>query len=42
MVRTYEKIPKIVQNDELITVEKIDQIAQAIDQYHKDIENLCE
>ena len=28
--------------DEITTVEKIDQIAQAIDQYQKEIENLWE
>jgi hypothetical protein len=38
----YEKIPNIEKNDELIAVEKIDQIAQAIDQYQKEIENLRE
>jgi hypothetical protein len=37
---TYEKIPKTAQTDEITTVEKIDQIAQAIDQYQKEIENL--
>jgi hypothetical protein len=37
---TYEKIPKTTQTDELTTVEKIDQIAQEIDQYQKEIENL--
>jgi hypothetical protein len=39
---TYEKIPNIAQRDELTAAEKIDQIAQAIDQYQKEIENLCE
>jgi hypothetical protein len=37
---TYEKIPTSVQRDALTAVEKIDQIAQAIDQYQKEIENL--
>jgi pantothenate kinase len=39
---TYEKIPKTTQTDELTTTENIDQIAQAINQYQKEIENLCE
>jgi hypothetical protein len=39
---TYEKIPKTAQRDELTTTKKIDQIAQAIDQYQKEIENLRE
>jgi hypothetical protein len=42
VVGTYEKTPNIVQRDELIAVEKIDQIAQEIDQYQKEIENLRE
>jgi hypothetical protein len=40
--RTYEKIPKTTQRDKLTTTEKIDQIAQEIDQYQKEIENLHE
>jgi predicted nucleic acid-binding Zn-ribbon protein len=39
---TYEKIPNIAQRDELTATEKIDQIAQEIDQYQKEIENLRE
>ena len=42
MAGTYENIPKTAQRDVLTAVEKIDQIAQAIDQYQKDIENLHE
>jgi hypothetical protein len=37
---TYEKIPQATQRDEITAAEKIDQIAQAIDQYQKEIENL--
>jgi hypothetical protein len=37
VVGTYEKIPKTTQRDELTAVEKIDQIAQEIDQYQKEI-----
>jgi hypothetical protein len=37
---TYEKIPNIVQKDELTAAEKIDQISQEIDQYQKEIKNL--
>jgi hypothetical protein len=37
---TYEKIPQAMQNEEVATTEKIDRIAQAIDQYQKEIENL--
>jgi methionine synthase II (cobalamin-independent) len=37
---TYEKIPQAAQRDEITAAEKIDQIAQAIDQYQKEIENL--
>jgi hypothetical protein len=39
---TYEKIPKTTQRNELIATEKIDRIAQEIDQYHKEIENIHE
>jgi hypothetical protein len=39
---TYEKIPQATQRDEITAEEKIDQIAQAIDQYQKEIENLQE
>jgi archaellum component FlaC len=39
---TYEKIPQAAQRDEITAAEKIDQIAQEIDQYHKEIENLRE
>jgi hypothetical protein len=39
---TYEKIPKTAQRDELTTTEKIDQIAQEIDQYQKEIKNIHE
>jgi hypothetical protein len=39
---TYEKIPKTRQRDEFTTVEKIDQIAQEIDQYQTEIENFHE
>jgi peptidoglycan hydrolase CwlO-like protein len=42
VARTYEKIPKIAQSDELTATEKINQIAQAINQYQKEIKNLCE
>jgi hypothetical protein len=42
VVGTYEKIPKTAQREELTTTEKIAHIAQEIDQYHKDIENLHE
>jgi hypothetical protein len=42
LAETYEKIPKTTQRDELPATEKIDQIAQTIDQYQKEIENLCE
>jgi conjugal transfer/entry exclusion protein len=38
----YAKIPMTAQRDVLTAVEKIDQIAQAIDQYQKEIENLHE
>jgi hypothetical protein len=37
---TYEKIPQAAQGDEITAVEKIDRIAQEIDQYQKEIENL--
>jgi hypothetical protein len=37
---TYEKIPQATQRDEITATEKIDRIAQEIDQYHKEIENL--
>jgi hypothetical protein len=37
---TYEKIPQATQRDEIIAAEKIDRIAQEIDQYQKEIENL--
>jgi membrane-bound lytic murein transglycosylase MltF len=40
VARTYEKILKTMQGDELIAVENIDQIAQVIDQYQKEIENI--
>jgi hypothetical protein len=39
---TYEKIPKAAQGEEIIAAEQIDQIAQKIDQYQKEIENLRE
>jgi DNA repair exonuclease SbcCD ATPase subunit len=39
---TYEKIPQAVQSEEITAAEKIDRIAQAIDQYQKEIENLRE
>jgi hypothetical protein len=42
VVRTYEKIQKTAQSEELIAVEKIDQITQEIYQYHKKIKSLCE
>jgi peptidoglycan hydrolase CwlO-like protein len=42
VARTYEKIPKTAQRDKLTTSKKIDQIAQEIDQYQKEIENLHE
>jgi uncharacterized protein YlzI (FlbEa/FlbD family) len=38
----FEKLPSTTQGNELTVEEKIDQIAQEIDQYHKEIENLCE
>jgi hypothetical protein len=38
----YAKIPMTVQRDVLIAVENIDQISHEIDQYQKEIENLCE
>jgi hypothetical protein len=37
---TYENIPQVVQNEEVATMKNIDQIAQAIDQYQKEIENI--
>jgi predicted nucleic acid-binding Zn-ribbon protein len=37
---TYEKIPQDMQGDVITTTENIDWIAQAIDQYQKEIENL--
>jgi len=39
---TYEKIQNTVQTNEIIAAENIDQIAQAINQYQKAIENLQE
>jgi phosphate uptake regulator len=39
---TYKKIPQAMQRDEITAAEKIDRIAQKIDQYHKEIENLLE
>jgi hypothetical protein len=41
-VGTYEKIPQVAQGEEITTIENIDRIAQTIDQYHKEIENICE
>ena len=38
----FEKLPNTTQGNELPVVGKIDQIAQAIDQYQKEIENLHE
>jgi len=40
VARTYEKIPNTAQMDEITIVENMDQIAQAINQYQKEIENL--
>jgi Mg2+ and Co2+ transporter CorA len=40
MAGTYENIPQAAQRDEITTIENIDQIAQEIDQYQKEIENL--
>jgi hypothetical protein len=37
---TYENIPQAVQSEEITVAENIDRIAQAIDQYQKEIENL--
>jgi hypothetical protein len=37
----FGKLPNTAQGNELPAVEKIDQIAQAIDQYQKEIETLC-
>jgi hypothetical protein len=37
---TYEKIPQAAQRDGITTTEKIDRIAQEIDQYQKEIGNL--
>jgi hypothetical protein len=42
VVGIYEKIPKTAQRDVLTVVEKIDHIVQEIDQYQKEIENLCD
>jgi chromosome segregation ATPase len=39
---TYEKIPQAAQSEEITAAENIDRIAQAIDQYQKEIENLRE
>jgi hypothetical protein len=39
---TYEKIPQAAQSEEFATTKKIDRIAQEIDQYQKEIENLRE
>jgi hypothetical protein len=36
----FEKLPNTVQGNELPVAEKIDQIAQAIEKYQKEIENL--
>ena len=36
----FEKLPNTVQGNELLVAEKIDQIAQAIEKYQKEIENL--
>jgi archaellum component FlaC len=36
----FGKLPSTAQGNELLATEKIDQIAQAIDQYQKEIENL--
>jgi hypothetical protein len=38
----FEKIPSIAQGNELLVAGKIHQIAQEIDQYQKEIENLQE
>jgi Na+/phosphate symporter len=38
----FEKLPSTTQGNELPVEGNIDQIAQAIDQYQKEIENLCE
>jgi conjugal transfer/entry exclusion protein len=38
----FEKPPSTLQGNELLVARKIDQIAQAIDQYQKEIENLRE
>jgi acetyl-CoA carboxylase beta subunit len=38
----FEKLPITVQGNELLVEGNIDQIAQAIDQYQKEIENLLE
>jgi hypothetical protein len=40
VVGTYENVSKTAQTDEITTIENIDQIVQAIDQYQKDIESL--
>jgi hypothetical protein len=42
VVGTYEMVPHATQNEEVATMENIDRIAQAIDQYNKEIENLQE
>ena len=39
---TYEKIPQATQRDEITAAKKIDRIAQEIDQYQKEIENIQE
>jgi hypothetical protein len=39
---TYKKIPQAAQGEEIIAAKNIDRIAQAIDQYQKEIENLRE
>jgi hypothetical protein len=40
--RNFEKLPSTAQGNELPIEGKIDHIVQAIDQYNKEIENLCE
>ena len=42
VVGTYENIPNTTHRDELTAIENIDQIAQMIDQYQKEIENICD
>jgi hypothetical protein len=42
VARTYENIPQAAQREDITIAEKIDQIAQAIDQYHKETKNIRE